>query len=80
MTDVRVRDLDDDIVSLLKEQARGNQRTLENYIREVLTELAMRPRRELAERAARLRESIKVESGVMTDSAPFIREERDRRG
>ena len=48
MTDVRVRDLDDDIVSLLKEQARGNQRTLENYIREVLTELATRPRRELA--------------------------------
>jgi plasmid stability protein len=80
MTDVRVRDLDDDIVSLLKEQARGNRRTLETYIREVLTELAMRPRRELAERAARLRESIKAESGVLTDSAPFIREERDRRG
>jgi plasmid stability protein len=80
MTDVRVRDLDDDIVTLLKEQARGNQRTLENYIREVLTDLATRPRRELAERAARLRESIKAESGILTDSAPFIREERDRRG
>jgi antitoxin FitA len=80
MTDVRVRDLDDDVVGLLREQARGRQRTLENYLREVLTELATRPRRELAERAARLRESIKAESGMLTDSAPFIREERDRRG
>jgi plasmid stability protein len=80
MTDVRVRDLDDDIVSLLKEQARGNQRTLENYIREVLTDLATRPRRELAERAARLRASIREESGALNDSSPFIREERDRRG
>jgi plasmid stability protein len=80
MTDVRVRDLDDDIVRLLKEQARGHRSTLENYIRVALTQLATRPRRQLAERAARLRESIKAESGVLTDSAPFIREERDRRG
>jgi plasmid stability protein len=80
MTDVRIRDLDDEVVSLLKEQARGHQRTLENYVREVLTELATRPRRELAERAARLRASIKEESGVLTDSAPSIREERDQRG
>jgi plasmid stability protein len=79
MMNVRVRDLNDDIVSLLKEQERGHLRPLENYIREVLTELATRPRRELVERAAQLRESIKAESGILTDSAPFIREERDRR-
>jgi antitoxin FitA len=80
MTDVRVRDLDDDIVALLKDRARINGRSLEQELREALTELATRPKRELAERAARLRAEIKAESGVLTDSATFIREERDRRG
>jgi len=80
MTDVRVRDLDDDIVALLKDRARLNGRSLENELREALTELATQPKRELAERAARLRAEIKAESGVLADSAPFIREERDRRG
>jgi antitoxin FitA len=80
MTDVRVRDLDDDIVALLKERARKNRRTLENEVRHVLTELATQPTRELSERAAQLRASIKAESGVLSDSSPFIREERDRRG
>ena len=80
MTDVRVRDLDDDVVAQLKDRARMHGRSLENELREVLTDLATRPKRELAERAAELRASIKAESGVLTDSAPFIREERDRRG
>ena len=80
MTDVRVRNLDDDIVALLKDRARMNGRSLENELREALTELATRPIRELAERAAQLRAEIKEESGVLSESAPFIREERDRRG
>ena len=80
MTDVRVRNLDDDVVAQLKERARMNGRSLENEIREALTELAMRPQREIAKRAAELRASIKAESGILTDSATFIREERDRRG
>jgi len=80
MTDVRVRNLDDDVVAQLKDRARMNGRSLENEIREALTELVAQPRREIAERAAQLRASIKAESGVLTDSAPFIREERDRRG
>jgi plasmid stability protein len=79
MADVRVRNLDDDIVALLKDRARMNGRTLENELREALTELATRSTRELAEHAAQLRAAIKAESGVLTDSAPFIREERERR-
>ncbi len=80
MTDVRVRNLDDDVIAQLKDQARMHGRSMENEIREALTELAARPKRKLAERAAQLRADIKAESGVLTDSAPFIREERDRRG
>ena len=79
MADVRVRNLDDDIVARLKDRARMNGRTLENELREALTELATRSRRELAEQAAELRAEIKSESGVLSDSAPFIREERERR-
>lgn len=79
MTDVRIRNLDDDIVALLKDRARMNGRTLENELREALTELATQSKRELAKRAAKLRAAIKAESGVLTESAPFIREERDRR-
>jgi plasmid stability protein len=79
MVDVRVRNLDDEIGALLKDRARMNGRTLENELREALTEWATRSTRELAEQAAQLRAAIKAESGVLTDSAPFIREERDRR-
>ena len=79
MVDVRVRNLDDNIVALLKDRARMNGRTLENELREALTELATRSKRELAEQVAQLRAAIKAESGVLTESAPFIREERDRR-
>jgi len=78
MVDVRVRNLDDNIVALLKDRARMNGRTLENELREALTELATRSKRELAEQVAQLRAAIKAESGVLTESAPFIREERDR--
>ncbi len=80
MTDVRVRNLDDDVVAQLKERARMNGRSLENEVRAALTELALRPRREMAERAAQLRAAIEAESGLLASSAPFIREERDRRG
>jgi plasmid stability protein len=80
MTDVRVRDLDEDIVALLKDRARLNGRSLENELREALTELATRSQRELAEQASQLRAAIKAESGVLSESASFIREERDRRG
>jgi len=80
MAVIRVRNLDDTVVALLKDQARLHGRSLEGELRDVLTELAMRPRRELAAQAARLRDAIKAERGVLTSSAALIREERDRRG
>jgi plasmid stability protein len=80
MADVRVRNLDDTIVAQLKDQAKRHGRSLEGELREVLTELATRPRREIAAEATRLRESIKAESGILTDSTPLIRQERDLRG
>ena len=80
MADIRVRNLDDNIVAQLKDQARMHGRSLEGELRDVLIELATRPRREAADQAARLREAIKAEFGILTDSAPLIRDDRDHRG
>ena len=80
MADVRVRNLDDDVVAQLKDRAKMHGNSLEGELREVLTKVAMQPRQEMAVQTARLRASIRQESGMLTDSAPFIREERDRRG
>jgi plasmid stability protein len=80
MADIRVRNLDENIVAQLKDQARLHGKSLEGELRDALTELATRPRREAAEEAAQLREAIKAESGILTDSTPLIREERDHRG
>jgi plasmid stability protein len=79
MSDIRVRNLDNGIVAQLKERARLNGRSLEGELREVLTEVALRPRREIAKRTAQLRAAIARESGIVPDSAPGIRHERDGR-
>lgn len=80
MSELRVRNLDEWVLNELKAQARAHGLSLEGELRERLTELALRPRREIAERAARLREAIGREHGLLPDSAAAIREERDRRG
>ena len=80
MADVRVRNLDDNIVAQLKDRARMHGNSLEGELRDVLTEVAMQPRREIAEQAAKLRTAMKAELGILNDSTPFIREERDSRG
>ena len=45
-----------------------------------LREVALRPRQEMADRAARLRNAIAREHGLLPDSAASIREDRDARG
>lgn len=72
--------MDDWIVAELKAQARAHGRSLEEEVREALRELALRPRREIADRAARLRDAIAREHGLLPDSAAAIREDRDARG
>lgn len=80
MGDIRVRNLDDTVVAELKDRAKRHGRSLEAELRSVLTDEAFRPRRELAERAEQLRDSLRAEYGAFPDSTPIIREERDRRG
>lgn len=80
MSELRVRNMDDWVVSELKAQARAHGRSLEAELRDRLRELALRPRLEMGKRAARLREAIAQEHGMLPDSAVAIREDRDARG
>jgi len=80
MGEVRVRDVDDGVVAALKDRARRHGRSLAEELREVLTREAFRPRQETTDRLQKLRDDIRAECGVLPDSTPFIRSERDRRG
>ena len=79
MTELRVRNLDDWVVDELKTQAKAKGRSLEADLRERLRELVMRPRHEMAERTAQLRNAIAQQCGLLPDSVDAIREERDKR-
>lgn len=80
MAEVRVRKLDEGVKLLLKDQAARRGQNLEAYLREVLAEAARKPRRVLAEQLQALREGIQREHGLLSDSTPGIREDRDARG
>lgn len=80
MTDVRVRGLDEDIVHLLKEQARRQGKDWQGFLHEALTDAALRPRRQLAAELQAFREDMLAKHGEMPDSTALIREDRDQWG
>jgi plasmid stability protein len=80
MSELRVRNMDEWVIAELKAQARMHGHSLEAELRDRLRELALRPRREMADRTARLRNAIAQEHGLLPDSAAAIREDRDARG
>ena len=78
MGSITVRNLDDNVIDALKEEARANERSLEAEVRYVLTRRASRATRvgEFRERTYRL--SRMAPEGPQTDSAELLREDRDR--
>ncbi|TWT45288.1 hypothetical protein RAS1_17100 [Phycisphaerae bacterium RAS1] len=80
MGDVRVRNLDDNVVAEFKDRAKRHSRSLEAELREVLTAEAFRLRHELALRAQEFRDELRAKYGAFPDSTPDIREARDRLG
>ena len=80
MGELRVRNIDDGVVAEWRARARRHGRSVAEEVRDLLTEEAMRPRRETVARLRQLQEQILAESGVLPDSTVGIREERDRRG
>ena len=77
MANVTVRNIDDDIIERLKQQAKANSRSLEAELRVILTRAAMGDAgvdlRALAERIAALTPDV-----AQTDSADLLREDRNR--
>jgi plasmid stability protein len=80
MSELRVRNMEEWVIGELKAHAKAHGRTLEAEVRDRLRELALRPRQEMADRAAQLRQAIAEEHGLLPDSAASIREDRDARG
>jgi len=79
MSELRIRNMDDWVVSELRARSKRHGRSLEAELRELLRTEAGRPRREAAERARELREAIAQEHGVLPDSSELIRDDRNSR-
>lgn len=80
MTEIRVRDMDEGIMAILRARSEREGRSLASIVREVLTAEAMRPRRELVSRVAAWHEELTKKHGKLPDSTPGIRADRDQRG
>ncbi|MCC7390162.1 MAG: hypothetical protein IT431_15495 [Phycisphaerales bacterium] len=78
MADLRVRKLDEDVVLLLKDRARREGTSVEAILRRLITDEAKRPNREMLATLREYHERFRAEHGVLPDSTPLIREERDR--
>ena len=77
MGELRIRNVNDDIIRSFKDRARRNRTTLQAVLHEALATECMRPRLEMADRLQRLRDGIRAVHGVLPDSTPGIRAERD---
>ena len=76
MGQILVRNLDDAVIARLKARARSENTSLEQTVRQILTNEAKTSRQEIVEYARRVRERIGHVSG---DSTEFIRRDRDNR-
>jgi plasmid stability protein len=80
MADVKIRKIPEWVVLHYQARAKRAGRSMEDELRELLTEDARRAQREFAEEADRLRRALFERHGLFSDSAELIREERERRG
>lgn len=79
MASVTIRNLDDEVVRTLKEQAKGHNRSLEAELRQLLIETAglQKKREAFWKNADRIRK-MTPKDRPQTDSTKLIREDRDR--
>ena len=80
MAEVRVRRLDEAVVLELKERAKREGTSVEAILRRIISDEATRPKRELMEGLREHQRSMREAYGELPDSAPIIREERERLG
>lgn len=80
MPDVKIRRLPEWVVVALKARAKQAGRSLEEELRVLLTETAARSRQDCIGELAAFREQLRRRYGLMNDSTPLIREDRQQRG
>ena len=80
MGEIRIRDVDNEVVQAWKLRAERRGHTLTQEIRELLTREAERPRRDLVADLERMHARTRAEFGELPDSTTLIREQRDKRG
>ena len=80
MKDVRVRKLDDWVVSWFRTQAKRHGRSLESELRSALRDAALQRKQELAAELRADLAALEQKYGTFSDSAVLVREDRDARG
>lgn len=77
MAELKIRDVSDSTVAFYRQRAKAKGLSLEEELRQTLTETQMQSRREVLEELDALREQLGRKYGIMPDSTPGIRAERD---
>ena len=80
MVDLRIRNMDDWVLDIHRRQAKAQGVTLENEVRQILTDAALARKRKLVDELRAMQNELREKYGTFSDSAIVIREERDRRG
>lgn len=80
MTDVKIRKLEDWVVETHRATAAAAGRSLEEELRRIVTDAALRPQHDFARRVREIQDEMYRKYGEMPDSTPLIREDRDQRG
>lgn len=80
MAEVRVRNIDDWVVSWFRAQAKQHGSSLEGELRRVLTETVLAKKKALSNEMRSQLDVLRKKYGTFSDSAIGIREDRDARG
>ena len=80
MPDVKIRRLPDWVVAAHKMKADCSGRSLEDELRVLLTDAALRPQRDCAVEIRAFRERVRGKYGSLCDSTTLIRKDREARG
>jgi plasmid stability protein len=80
MADVKIRNLDDLVHETYRQRAENQGISLEEELRRALRENLQKERRAWAERLLAAHQEFKQKFGVLPESTPGIRADRDERG
>ncbi|MEZ6104433.1 MAG: hypothetical protein R3E01_36310 [Pirellulaceae bacterium] len=80
MAQIKVRDLDDWIVNVLRDHALSSGNSLEQHLRDVLKNAALANQKSFAAQQLEHLAAFKQKHGIIADSTPDIRQDREQHG